>query len=360
MFDIYVITNKINGKRYVGYTSIGYKKRLLKHLNESERGSSRYLCKAIRKYGKESFSIEKIDVAESHGEAVKKEIHYIHFYNSFAHAKDGHGYNATLGGEGTNGMNVPKSLRMKMSRVKKEQKAWVGDRNPKYRKGYLIQGEKHPLYGKTHSIESKEKISISNKGRFAGTRNPASNLKECFSLECKTGAIEHFASFFEMRMSFQDRGIKLNRSSILGIMRGDVGYRSYKGFIFYREDVTDPLIYCDIKRKYQMRITEPIELQDHRQGNSHPNAKSVLCFAKEICNGRVLKFDSWYELKHGLEKITGKQITYSSMYKCLVGKYKQTAGYKVFRKGETDDVILTALWDELTQQSEPSTTSRKA
>lgn len=37
---------------------------------------------------------------------------------------------------------------------------------------YGIKGEKHPMFGKHHSVETKEKISKANKGKFAGEKNP--------------------------------------------------------------------------------------------------------------------------------------------------------------------------------------------
>lgn len=358
MFDIYVITNITNGKKYVGYTSIGYQKRFLKHVNESERGSNRYICRALRKYGESSFRIELIDTALTHEEAKQKEIEYISKLNSFAHKKGGHGYNATTGGDGVNGKNVPQYIREKMSELKKQQRAWVGERNPKYKKGYLIQGEKHPLFGKKHSMETKQKISIANKGRLEGIGNPSVVLEECFSLECKTGRIDHFYSFFELRQYFKEQGIPLNRSIVLGVMRGDNGRRTYKGYMFYRKDVTDAKTFHEIERKYQCGEVSPVILKDHRQGNLHPNAKSVLCFAKDIRTEAITRFESWYDLKNWLSTITGGRANYSGMAKCLRGEYNHVYGYRLYRQGDSDEEVFSSIIGEYEQQKEPSTTSQ--
>lgn len=360
MFDIYLIQNTLNGKRYVGYTSKGFEKRFLKHLNESVNGSSRYLCRAIRKYGKDSFTISLLDTALTHEEAVKKEIRYIKSLKTFAHAKGNHGYNATIGGDGANGLNVPKSTRMKISDIKKKQLAWVGERNPKFNKGYLICGDNHPMFGKRHSSQAKNKISQSNRGRLAGLKNPSVKSLVCYSLEHATGIILKFDSFFEMRQHFQKNGLTLNRSSVLAVMRGDHGYRSYHGYFFYREDVTPSELFCEIEYKYQNGITVPVELSDHRQGKSHPNAKSVMCFAENIETGELFMFDSWYELKHGLEMLTQKTLTYSNMSKCLTGKYKHIAGYRLFRKDKTEESTFANIITKFNEQTEPSTTSREA
>ncbi|OPA77516.1 hypothetical protein BVG16_13775 [Paenibacillus selenitireducens] len=361
MFDIYVIRNIINEKKYIGYTSKGYKTRFRLHIKEAYEGNtSRYLCKAIRKYGKENFTVELLETVETHELAVEKEIYYIQKMNTFAHKKGSHGYNATLGGEGVNGKLVPQSMRDKMSKIKKDQLAWVGKNNPMYKKGYLIAGDKHPLFGKNHSSETKSKISQSNKGRHIGINNPASKLTECYSLECKTGKIEMFSSFYEMQQFFISLGMKLNRSIVLGIMRMDKGKKSYKRYKFFREDVTPNDIFSEIRRKYQMKIFEPIELKDHRQGEEHPKAKNMICFASEISTGKIYRFESWYELKRGLGIITGKEITYSSLFKVLTGKYKQTTGYHVFREDITEKSTFSAISDNYEIQKEPSTTSREA
>ena len=53
---IYVVTNLANGKRYVGQTSRKFHHRKREHLNSAKIGSNTAFCKAIRKYGEESFS----------------------------------------------------------------------------------------------------------------------------------------------------------------------------------------------------------------------------------------------------------------------------------------------------------------
>lgn len=92
MTGIYKITNKINGKCYIGQ-SINIKQRWKAH-------RSRYqvddypLYRAMRKYGLENFNFEVIEEC-SQNELNDKEIYWIDFYDSANNEK---GYNLTIGG----------------------------------------------------------------------------------------------------------------------------------------------------------------------------------------------------------------------------------------------------------------------
>lgn len=61
IYHIYGIINKINNKIYIGQTKQGYRKRFLQHLCPND--GSPLLKRAIKKYGKENFECELIDIA---------------------------------------------------------------------------------------------------------------------------------------------------------------------------------------------------------------------------------------------------------------------------------------------------------
>lgn len=90
---IYLITNLINGKKYVGQTIQSVKRRWDFHVCNA--GGCVALKSAIKKYGKENFKIESIYEASSLEELSKKESEYIVSYNTLAP----NGYNLTTGGE---------------------------------------------------------------------------------------------------------------------------------------------------------------------------------------------------------------------------------------------------------------------
>lgn len=101
MKDIYVITNKINGKQYVGQTSIGYKKRFNRHCRSYKYGVHTPICCAIEEFGKDNFDVSLIKTVPDK-DADFWEMFYIHCFKT--HYTKG-GYNVTYGGK-SNPMDV--------------------------------------------------------------------------------------------------------------------------------------------------------------------------------------------------------------------------------------------------------------
>lgn len=101
---IYLITNQINGKIYIGQTIQNIKKRFETHAAPGKNRTT-VISKAIKKYGKDNFSIEIIDDALSKEELNKKEIFYINSYSSLRP----YGYNVAIGGCITSASDESKS-----------------------------------------------------------------------------------------------------------------------------------------------------------------------------------------------------------------------------------------------------------
>lgn len=94
---IYKITNLITGKLYIGQTVQKLADRWSDHARPS-RGihqNRSAIASAIRKYGKENFKIEQIDVAGTLETLNLLEIHYIVKFNTLSP----NGYNLELGGD---------------------------------------------------------------------------------------------------------------------------------------------------------------------------------------------------------------------------------------------------------------------
>lgn len=93
---IYKITNKINGKVYVGKTTRTVQERWEEHLREyrRERCENRPLYRAIRKYGINEFIVETLEEVDLEN-LSERETYWIEFFHTYSD-----GYNATVGGDG--------------------------------------------------------------------------------------------------------------------------------------------------------------------------------------------------------------------------------------------------------------------
>lgn len=148
---IYLITNKITGKQYVGQTIIKLKRRWQKHCYNN--GCSA-LYSAIKKYGENNFYIDQIDSAKNLNELNCKEIYWIKKLNTLSP----NGYNLRTGGlNGSHSDETKRKLSMNA----------IGN---KYNLGrYKSKEEREKisltLMGSIKSEIAKQKLSLSLKGR---------------------------------------------------------------------------------------------------------------------------------------------------------------------------------------------------
>ena len=140
MYNIYLITNLDNDKKYVGLTKFSITERFYQHV---KRGF--LLTEAIKKYGEDKFFIELIEEVDTAGRAYELEQYYIKEYNT----KVPYGYNLTDGGDGIFGWEVTEEYRQECSERVKQ----------------LHKEKKVGMYGKNHSDETKRKMSVASKGK---------------------------------------------------------------------------------------------------------------------------------------------------------------------------------------------------
>ena len=133
---IYLITNKVDNKQYIGKTQRTIEQRWYEHCKNAEYGVDTYLYRAIRKHGVENFIVEKI------GEGLNDEEILLIASNQPA-------YNMTIGGEGGNTSNSPNYQKAML-----ERRNYKGSNNPNFGK----RGTMSPNYGKTRTQQQKNNM----------------------------------------------------------------------------------------------------------------------------------------------------------------------------------------------------------
>ena len=185
---VYCHTNKANGKKYFGITSLTLKDRW-----RDGRGyrTSSVFWRAIQKYGWDGFVHEVIADNLTEKEAKNKEIELIALYktNCSKYQKPSYGYNLTDGGDGVTGVRpwnygIPMTAEQKEKiikantgrvfteeHIKKLSDAKKGKRPSNYdmlRTEEVLKKNAEARRGKHHSDETKKKISDVKKGKHTG------------------------------------------------------------------------------------------------------------------------------------------------------------------------------------------------
>ena len=138
--QVYLLTNTVTGKLYVGQTTVGLKHRWGQHKSDTKRmRGPHHLVHSMRKHGHEVFIMELLHECET-----KEEMDFVEmFYIAFLNTKSPNGYNLTDGGDGTQGRSGWKAS--------EETKAKLRGRTPWNK-------------GKHHTAEHIEKAAKSRRG----------------------------------------------------------------------------------------------------------------------------------------------------------------------------------------------------
>ena len=152
---IYILTNKVNGKQYIGQTT-DIEKRLYSHFNTNRR---QFVSRAIQKHTPENFDSAVIEYPNASTDALNAiEKWYIHKYQT----KAPNGYNATDGGD-TNPMDDPevRERQRDISSAKTTEMNQLPENREKNRKR-LIERNKSP----EHRSKVSKATSEYNKKRW--------------------------------------------------------------------------------------------------------------------------------------------------------------------------------------------------
>jgi group I intron endonuclease len=144
--EVYLVTNKVNGKQYVGQTVYTLKRRWSSHGSDVKRNRGPHaLVHAIVKYGKENFSIKTLRFCKTREELNSIEKHFIMKLKT----KAPNGYNITDGGDGT--LGVPYTD-VQLEKFRKT----IGDSR---------KGSGNSFFGKTHDKNAKKKMRLAKLGK---------------------------------------------------------------------------------------------------------------------------------------------------------------------------------------------------
>ena len=183
-FTIYLVTNKLNGKVYVGQTNTTIEHRWYQHVLASTRNGVMAICHAIAKYGAENFIIEDIDHASTRDEANDFEVLYVAAYRS---NNPKYGYNMTKGGAVINSGPLSEEHKRRISEAQKRNpnRAMLGHKHTPEaiaamsaaKKGVVFTeehkaniskaraGKPSAMLGRHHSEETRAKLSIKLTGK---------------------------------------------------------------------------------------------------------------------------------------------------------------------------------------------------
>ena len=103
MYKIYLATNTLNNKKYVGMTKLALRQRIALHSSNAKKSSrsKSVFADALKKYGIAAFCWETICEHDDFIETQKLEVFYIKKFKT--HITNG-GYNLTTGGYGIKGL----------------------------------------------------------------------------------------------------------------------------------------------------------------------------------------------------------------------------------------------------------------
>ena len=155
-YIIYRHMNRVTKKSYIGFTKRTMGVRWKQHLKASRSKKSKFY-NALRTYppSKWDSTVLVQNVPALFKNAFER--YWINFYDSYRN-----GYNSTLGGDGGRDTPTSQEVKEKISRANKGKKRNFSD---KERNILSIKAKQNPLFsmlGRTHSEETKKKISKNN------------------------------------------------------------------------------------------------------------------------------------------------------------------------------------------------------
>jgi group I intron endonuclease len=198
---IYKITNLLDGKVYIGQDSKD---------RDAYFGSGLLIRRAIKKYGRENFRREVLEVCHDKPSMDAAEQRWILELQSQNPAI---GYNIAFGGEGGSTRHGQRNSDYQKQRVREANKARPPvSAETKEKMSLAKKGQEGTFKGKEHSADSKEKNRQSHLGKVASieTRQKLSDLRKG---KPKSERIRELLRTTYSRMSVEDQKARAKRVS---------------------------------------------------------------------------------------------------------------------------------------------------
>lgn len=327
LYVIYLITNLINNKKYVGQTQQGREERRWREHSVFYVDDNKILHNAIKKYGAENFNFTVIETDIPEELIDKQERYYIKYYNTFY--LNGQGYNMTEGGQGTHGYTHTEDTkqRIKASNLTAWQR--IKEEEPE-RYAQLCLNRSLANKGKPKSEETKQKMSAYWQARNAGKPIKIKSVKNKLYKEGNPRTGENnpfFGKHFSEKSKELLREAKAQKLSPINAYDLQTG-RLWKTFRFATEAAqelnlqasanTRILLVCKERKghaygyiwryKIDFDLAElPLEIL--QQENKTPRAKAVLQYDLE--NNFIAEFSSAAEASRALQPDKAKQRTFA-------------------------------------------------
>ena len=255
---VYIHTNKINNKVYVGITSLNPEDRWGHNGNNYRKDTQPVFARAIDKYGWDNFKHEIIAENLIKEDAIQMEIELIKSYKSNCRKYNDptYGYNMTDGGEGLNGVSLSDDRKQQLRdrQIKKFENPEERKKLSKWAKEWFATPENNPMFGKHHSEESKvliskkvkegmsdenlrKKLSDLKKDVYDGEKNPRyGSGKAVIQLTLDDKFVAEYVSAFDAY-----RKTEIRHSTIYDCCNHKQGHYTAGGFKWIYKDEYDKL-----------------------------------------------------------------------------------------------------------------------
>lgn len=194
---LYLLTNTVNGKQYVGITTQPIARRWSDHVSKAHQGRQTIIALAMRKHGAEMFTMTLLGEASSWEELCAMEQAAIASYQTF----HPHGYNMTHGGDGTLGRlhsedtkqriaakkrGIPLQLHVRLA-VSQCHKGIPKSPEQRLKISEAQRGEKNHHFGKGMSDDLKQKLLEVNTGNQYGLGRTLSSEARAYLSSIRKG-----------------------------------------------------------------------------------------------------------------------------------------------------------------------------